>query len=1154
MSFVTNSGLSYYHSKLKALLTKKSDVGHNHEYVKEFKSGTATTGYIKIITLDVTGLKNLNQGITFHLGQRTRGLTRLTVVFNNFSSDETAAISEFSRAGGYIPCYLQKTANGKWSIWVTKAEAYDCIVLYKVDKGAYMDNVKIAYPDEFSASLPSGTTSAAWGETVNHASTAGSVSNSLTIQTNGTTAATFNGGAAKTVNITPSSIGASASSHTHNYAGSRSAGGPTLQMGLYPTTREASANYDLTKTYNSAVTYSLATSSMTTGKPPVDGHILTFGWDTTAGWGAQIAVGDGVTSGGHMYIRGADGNTSTPKTTWASSWNTVLDSSNYGNYAAAKSHTHSYLPLSGGDMTGNIHIAATANTAAGVWIENKTGDKGIAFEIGSGNSNRGLYDETGDKWMVYADKDDKVWLRGTADNAGKWTTPRSITANGLYSFSTTIDGSANATAAISQYHCSSITTEKNNYPWHRIASYESSKAWDDRMLTLLILGAYDNAPWGIATVTLRTQSSAASTSNYAVVNWMLRFGFGENDLVATITVVNNKTCIDVFLKNAATYASKYIQVLSGGERQNGLSRAYSFYNSVETGDTTASDKKASVEVYVSVEDAVKTIRGTTTYTAYQSFDRSRVQTATYAKILTDTNDGKDITASYNKSGMNYSDYTWLTAWNGYELRAVSKTQFAQASHTHSYLPLSGGTMTGSTTIQAAGAVDIGVELKNTTTGKGVAFIVGKETNNRGLFDRSGNTWMIYADKDNKVVMNGTATTAKSVSNSLTVQLNGGSTEGTNKFTFNGSAAKTVNITPSSIGASATSHTHNYLPLTGGSMTGNINISGKDKDTGVIITNSSTSKKVGLTIGNGNNNRGVYDFNGNRWMIYADSDNNVWVNGNAQTASKLATARTITSNGLYTFSATFDGSANVTATLDPYYTTAYTGNTNNYPWHRIAQYSSNVAYSDAMVTLLLSGGYTTSGWGIVRILTRINASTSNVNTSVEWLVRRNFAVDDIYVTNTLVNGVVYFDVFLKALGEYGCQNIQVLSGGQRSGLGRRFTLVASSEVENTTTSDKKTSKEVYTSVANGVQTVRGTSYTKATPGYDAAHIYSANCLNDSNNGTGVTAAYSKSGMNYADYTYLAGWNGYELRAVAKSQFATASHDHTFVTNTEIEAMF
>ena len=65
--------------------------------------------------------------------------------------------------------------------------------------------------------------------------------------------------------------------------------------------------------------------------------------------------------------------------------------------------------------------------------------------------------------------------------------------------------------------------------------------------------------------------------------------------------------------------------------------------------------------------------------------------------------------------------------------------------------------------------------------------------------------------------------ANSVKTSLIVKLNGGSTEGTNMFTFNGSAAKTINITPSSIGAAASNHTHSYLPLSGGTVTGDIGL-------------------------------------------------------------------------------------------------------------------------------------------------------------------------------------------------------------------------------------------------------------------------------------------------------------------------------------------
>ena len=64
-------------------------------------------------------------------------------------------------------------------------------------------------------------------------------------------------------------------------------------------------------------------------------------------------------------------------------------------------------------------------------------------------------------------------------------------------------------------------------------------------------------------------------------------------------------------------------------------------------------------------------------------------------------------------------------------------------------------------------------------------------------------------------ISGVAASASKVANALTIQLNGGTTAGTNKFVYNGSSAYTINITPAAIGASATNHTHDYLPLSGG---------------------------------------------------------------------------------------------------------------------------------------------------------------------------------------------------------------------------------------------------------------------------------------------------------------------------------------------------
>ena len=50
---------------------------------------------------------------------------------------------------------------------------------------------------------------------------------------------------------------------------------------------------------------------------------------------------------------------------------------------------------------------------------------------------------------------------------------------------------------------------------------------------------------------------------------------------------------------------------------------------------------------------------------------------------------------------------------------------------------------------------------------------------------------------------GAATSANKVVNKIIVKLNGGTTEGTNMFTFDGSAAKTIDLTPDKLGVSST---------------------------------------------------------------------------------------------------------------------------------------------------------------------------------------------------------------------------------------------------------------------------------------------------------------------------------------------------------------
>lgn len=50
--------------------------------------------------------------------------------------------------------------------------------------------------------------------------------------------------------------------------------------------------------------------------------------------------------------------------------------------------------------------------------------------------------------------------------------------------------------------------------------------------------------------------------------------------------------------------------------------------------------------------------------------------------IKDTGDNRTLTLAYSKDGLAYGSYSWLAGWNGGELRAVNKNQFATAGHTH----------------------------------------------------------------------------------------------------------------------------------------------------------------------------------------------------------------------------------------------------------------------------------------------------------------------------------------------------------------------------------------------------------------------------------------------------------------------------------------
>ena len=82
------------------------------------------------------------------------------------------------------------------------------------------------------------------------------------------------------------------------------------------------------------------------------------------------------------------------------------------------------------------------------------------------------------------------------------------------------------------------------------------------------------------------------------------------------------------------------------------------------------------------------------------------KTVKSSKNVLDVGNNTPTTFAYSKGGLDTT--SWFAAWNGYELRAISPAKVlstigaATSSHTHSYLPLAGGTMDATKQISRAG--------------------------------------------------------------------------------------------------------------------------------------------------------------------------------------------------------------------------------------------------------------------------------------------------------------------------------------------------------------------------------------------------------------------------------------------------------------------
>ena len=105
------------------------------------------------------------------------------------------------------------------------------------------------------------------------------------------------------------------------------------------------------------------------------------------------------------------------------------------------------------------------------------------------------------------------------------------------------------------------------------------------------------------------------------------------------------------------------------------------------------------------------------------------------------------------------------------------------------------------------------EVYTHPTGDGYHHVPATGTTNNGKFLKAGATAGSESWENIKVENIEDFPESLPTAENLVIKLNGGTEEGTNQFTFDGSAAKTVNVTPDSIGAAASDHDHTHDDIT-----------------------------------------------------------------------------------------------------------------------------------------------------------------------------------------------------------------------------------------------------------------------------------------------------------------------------------------------------
>lgn len=204
-----------------------------------------------------------------------------------------------------------------------------------------------------------------------------------------------------------------------------------------------------------------------------------------------------------------------------------------------------------------------------------------------------------------------------------------------------------------------------------------------------------------------------------------------------------------------------------------------------------------------------------------------------------------------------------------------------------------------------------------------------------------------------------------------------------------------------------------------------------------------------------------------------------LSGNASTATKLATARTISTTGDIVSSGTFDGSGNLSlSTIRRGCVVGQTSSTTTNPYYKFASISINTAYEDRSITFKVSLGYgdASTSLGILTAHFRTSSNGYWESGQLNWEYA-NSGIDTskfILAHNSSKNPTVV-ELWVKCDAAYSLYHFDVISEGSRTNrVNNSWTLYNTSSAGSASTITSG-----YTQLTSSLNTIKNSISGNAT---------------------------------------------------------------------------